>query len=178
MSVRNPLWNHRCIYTLSWDRFEVLILSICEQLRNAGVYPDLIVGIAKGGLIPSVRLFYLLDPPDYGVISIKRNANSQYFPSRISPQLSWTQIPSSSFSCALLVDDIVGSGETLSQARQELAKQTSAVIKTASVAVNTNGGCQPDFWGCEIDDWVHFPWEMSTEFHENALFNNIPFVPL
>lgn len=174
----NPLWNHRCIYALSWDRFETFVRSICSQVQAAGFQPDIVVGIAKGGLIPSVRLFHLLSAQHYGVISIIRNTNSQYFSPRTAPQISWTQIPPSDFSCALLVDDIVGSGETLDLARNVLAERNSSLIKTASVAVNKNGGYRPDFFGCEIDDWVLFPWEVPAQLNEQAPYNNVPFVPL
>ena len=174
----NPLWNRQCIYTLSWDRFETFIGSILNQVQSAGLQPDIVVGIAKGGLIPSVRLFHLLKAQHYGVISIKRNTNSQYFYPRTTPQISWTQIPPSNFACALLVDDIVGSGETLDRARDTLSKHDSGIIKTASVVVNKNGRYRPDFFGCEIDDWVLFPWEAPAQFHEQAPHDRLPFISL
>lgn len=63
----------------------------------------------------------------------------------------------------LLVDDIVGSGETLREVKDLLVRFKPNSIITASLTVNLDNlkdeGLKPDILGEEVRGWIIFPWE-------------------
>lgn len=155
-----PLWNHAHIYSLSWSRFEEACQDLYAQISTSNFRPDLIVGIARGGLVPSVRLSHMFGDPALGVISIRRNAGSGRYPSRVIPIVTWSRIENPDNRRVLLVDDIAGSGDTLHSARQFIG--SNAQFKSATLVVNANCAVRPDFFVHTVDDWVVFPWESSS----------------
>jgi len=172
----NALWHHHHIYLLTWSRFEETVRALFESIVQSGYVPNAIVSIAKGGLVPGVKLAHLFDVPEFGVIYIKRNVTSAYFPERDSPKLYWSGIPRIENSRILIVDDIVGSGDTMGLARSVTQGLGPRSIKTASLVVNANSGQYPDFCALEVDDWIVFPWEAPVDFTRSAFTQNLPIV--
>lgn len=157
METTPPLWNRKCIYSMSWQRFECLCQELYTQINASGFCPDLLIGVTRGGLAPSVRLCHMFGVKEFGLISIRRNTDAGFYSSRASPQINWMQIESSG-NRVLIVDDIVGSGDTLKAAIAVISSRHK-VIRTASLVVNKNSKWYPDHFACEVDDWVVFPWE-------------------
>lgn len=158
MNVQS-LWNHRCIYQMSWTRYSALITAIANQVRAADLKPDIIIGIAKGGLVPCVTLSHILEIQQFGAIYIRHNQSSSPFPCRDGAELFWSYVGRSRGLNVLIVDDIIGTGETLRLATEIIQSDGPKSIITASLVVNRNGGQSPDFCGIEVDDWILFPWE-------------------
>lgn len=153
------LWRQQRIYALSWLRFDELIMELASDMRLGGF--DAIVGIAKGGLIPAVRLAHLLDLPYAGTIAIKHNFNNEPFPTRSGAILSSVELQAIQQARILLVDDIVGSGQTLTLAVETLRAKGFNNLKSMSLAVNVQSTVRPEFFAIEVDDWLVFPWEMQ-----------------
>ncbi|MEV6905949.1 phosphoribosyltransferase family protein [Amycolatopsis sp. NPDC051071] len=61
----------------------------------------------------------------------------------------------------LVVDDICGSGATLSRVRDDLTPllNPDAQILTAVLCLNTGATTLPDYSIWTVSDWVVFPWE-------------------
>ena len=176
MGDGNPLWSHRCIYLLTWGRFEEIIQVLFDEIIQSGFRPNAIVSIAKGGLVAGVKLAHLFDIPQFGVIYIEHNKTSDLFPERDVPKMHWSEIPRIENSRVLIVDDIVGSGETMELASNVTRTYAPLSIKTASLVVNSNSNRYPDFFALEVDDWIVFPWESTTELHMTADVEGLPIV--
>ena len=55
----------------SWNQIYGMILNQAQKIRGDGYKPDIIVGIARGGLVPSRILADLLETRDVAVITIE-----------------------------------------------------------------------------------------------------------
>jgi hypoxanthine phosphoribosyltransferase len=171
--VTDTLWRRQCIYVLDWDRFEDLITGLAESLTHRTI--DSVVGIAKGGLIPAIRLAHIIDVPYVGTIAISHNVNSRPFSNRSEAKLSSLNINAESTAKLLLVDDIVGSGETLRLALGAMAAQGFSEVTTASLVVNTSAVTLPDHHAIKVDDWIIFPWERRPQ-HDRSSASELPLV--
>src|SRR5262249_3970325 len=100
---------------ISWNDF----YGLCKGLaRAAAPYaPDLIVGVARGGLYPATQLAHLLQTELF-TIRLSRRVNDQVV--REAP--AWIQRPTDYVSGkrVLLVDEISDTGTTLKLVKQEL----------------------------------------------------------
>lgn len=168
MSLRNFLWDRRCVYLLTWDRFEYAVRSLYECIAESHYKPDTILSIARGGLVPGLKIAHLFDIPHFEVLCVRHNTTSDMFPERNTPQVCWSNIASLEHSQVLIVDDIVGSGETMQIALDLARRCEPAAIRTASLVFNKHGARPPDYFTWEVDDWVIFPWESVHRFREEA----------
>ena len=178
MERNTSLWACKRIYVMSWDRFESLVSQISRAMSSSGFSPDMIVGIARGGLVPAVRLMHELSLLEFGIIHIRRNTGPGCFSARVSPKLCWEQVPTETSRSILLVDDIAGTGDTLNTALASLAPSPSTQIRTATLVLNRHANFHPDYYGLLIDDWVLFPWESRDAAETEAKSRNIPIVEL
>lgn len=48
---------------LEHKEFEILVKDLCEQIDSSGFFPDRIVAIARGGLVPGVMLSHYFNVP-------------------------------------------------------------------------------------------------------------------
>lgn len=164
--LSSSLWNHRHIYVLSWNKFEESIQSLLDKIVNSEYTPDAIVSIAKGGLVIGTKLAHLFDAQEFGIIYIKRNQTSDLFSIRKSPELYWEKITDITDLNVLIVDDIVGSGDTMKIATEIVKGYNPRSIRTLGLVVNKNAGSYPDFFDIEVDDWIVFPWESNANLQQ------------
>jgi uncharacterized protein len=178
-SSMKTLWSHRCVYMLSWQRFEDGVQHIFQSLGLAGYRPDVLICIVRGGLVVGTKLAHLLDVSDLVTVHIQRNTTSDMYPDRHPPQVMTTSLPIPEQARILIVDDIIGSGATM-QTATTLAKTYHPIsLQTVSLVVNTNGlnhaGIDPpDYFAFQVDDWLVFPWENVSHFQEAASLQHLP----
>jgi hypoxanthine phosphoribosyltransferase len=172
----SKLWNHRYIYLLTWKRFEEVIQVLFNRILQSGYVPDSLVCIAKGGLVPGVKLAHLLNIPQLDVVYIKRNITSDLFPERTLPELYWSEITNIEKSRVLIIDDIVGSGDTMILASNVAEAYGPLSVKTASLVVNINCNRYPDFFVLEVDDWIVFPWESIAKLQITTDVQGLPII--
>ncbi|ETR70221.1 MAG: phosphoribosyltransferase [Candidatus Magnetoglobus multicellularis str. Araruama] len=141
----NSLWNHRYIYLISWNKFEERSQVLFNEIVNSGYTPNVIISIAKGGLVIGTKLAYLFDVQEFGVIHIKRNTTSDLFSVRNSPELCWAKITEITDLNILIIDDIVGTGDTMNLSVEIVKSHNPRTIKTLSLVVNKNAKKYPDF---------------------------------
>ena len=126
---------------------------------------DVIVGIARSGLIPAVMLAHRLAIRDFVVLEIRRTAadtvNSPKQEPVVSAVLNEHLLNNRH---ALIVDDIVGEGLTMELAKSWLAQRCASVTSSTVVVNQQNLGDKElkrvvDHCGCVVHGWVRFPWE-------------------
>lgn len=156
--MREPTWRRECIYHLSWERLDALCIALYQRIRADGFEPDIIVAIARGGLVPGVRLSHLFGVEAFEIATIKKNLTSERYSARgravvkaVSQRMREGRV--------LVVDDIVGSGDTLSVACKALGTPFER-LRTAALFVNVSCDAPPNYFEKHVDDWVVFPWEM------------------
>jgi len=111
-------------------------------------HPNIIVGISRGGIIPAVRLSYLLNLP-LETISVNVDHKVQYN-AYITDLLN-------KGNRVLLVDDINNTGNTIKQV-YDMYKGNDDLVRTFVLIEKMNNVFKCHYSGIRIDDsrWIHF----------------------
>lgn len=153
----SPLWKKDKLYLLNWAVYNKCIDILVTSLT--GIDIDLIIGIARGGLVPAVSLSHRLNVPDLLMLGVRRNLSDDSYPPRGEPSIVTVDETQVSGRELVLIDDIVGDGATMRLAVSEVQRHNPKKIITASLVLNVEATFQPDFYILSVDDWVVFPWE-------------------
>ncbi len=141
----------------SWNRIYDMLLKQAQKIRADNYKPDIIVCIARGGLVPSRILVDLLNSKELEVITIEYYIDfGQTKKEPILKQCLHTKLHNKK---VLLIDDVSDSGKTLQLARKHLEEQGAKEIKIATIYRKPGTRTKPDFWEKETDRWIVFPWE-------------------
>jgi hypoxanthine phosphoribosyltransferase len=137
---------------IAWEQFD----SLCHTLAvmERGYDPQIIVGIAKGGVVPASVLASILRREFYP-IRISRRHNDQLV--RQTPELLMGPPQAIAGHRVLLVDDMVATGETMALARQACLEQGAREVRTACLCTHSFGQ-NPDYVALVSDALVIFPW--------------------
>lgn len=141
----------------SWNQVYEMLLNQSQRIRGDGYKPDIIVGIARGGLVPSRILADLLETRDFAIITIEYytgiNARNK---EPILKQCLHTQLTGKK---VLLVDDVSDGGRSLQLAKKHLEEQSAKEIKIATIYCKPGTITLPDYFEKETSHWIVFPWE-------------------
>jgi hypoxanthine phosphoribosyltransferase len=136
---------------LTWDEYLGYLRYMSGDIPSQ---PDVIVGLVRGGLVPSVYLSHALDVPmitfDPHLLHSNGNPREQiYLP--ISPSIIRT---------VLIVDDISDTGKTLLKCKKFFSNRGFKVLTTSIYVNSTTTIYTPDFWVKDSEKkWVVFPYE-------------------
>ena len=138
----------------SWQEYDKDILLINSKIHASSWFPERIVGIKRGGLIPAVSLSHLF----------KVQLNIISYQSRDGKNMArgnLLKLPRDSR--ILLVDDICDTGETFEVIKKEI-RQNYLNIKFCSLFYNIRQNITVDYFARKIDrekdsSWIVFPWE-------------------
>ncbi|ORT47309.1 phosphoribosyltransferase family protein [Frankia sp. KB5] len=156
---------------LTWHDVAGITEALAAAVIADGV-PDVVVGILRGGMVPAVLLAHHLGVRDVRALTITHtqsdgvNAPKAERPVLANPD----SVGRLDDRDVLLVDDVVGSGDTLDAARSHLVHSHPGSVRTAVCLLNlanwptTRGPASGDgriatYVGREIRRWVVFPWE-------------------
>lgn len=139
---------------MSWDDVEKAVTALATTLEREFV-PDMIVGIARGGLIPAVRLSHLLGDKLLRMIHIKFYKDIDLRQERPELLADVGKLPKK----VLLVDDVADTGETLEFVLKHVKEMGAKEVKVATIAYKPKSRVKPDYYVFETDKWIVFPWE-------------------
>ena len=134
-----------------------MLLEAAEKIQGSGYKPDVIVGVAKGGLVPARVLCDLLETQNLAIIQIEYYVGINQ--TKAEPTLKQCLSTQISGKKVLLVDDISDGGKTLQLAKKHLADQGAAEIKIATIYMKPTTLTPPDYCGKQTRNWVVFPWD-------------------
>lgn len=142
---------------LSWDEFGIAAREIAQKVVDSGFVPDVVVAIARGGLVPGGAVAYALGTKGVGTMNIEfyTDIGETLADPRILPPLMDTREIVGQR--VLVVDDVADSGRTLALVMDILARQgsdaRSAVLYSKPRSIIT-----PDYSWKDTDEWITFPW--------------------
>ncbi|MFG6476171.1 phosphoribosyltransferase [Microbacterium sp. P06] len=143
--------------TLTWDQFGEASRDLAREILADEFVPDVVVAIARGGLLPAGAIAYGLGVKNCGALNVEfytgigtvLDAPEVLRPALDTEYLSGRKV--------LLVDDVADSGRTLALAvkllRDRGADMRSVVIYTKPTTI-----VRPDYWWKETALWIDFPW--------------------
>ncbi len=152
----------RKYFLSNWQEIYYLAKDASDKLKKSDFYPDAIVAISRGGLVPG-RLFgdflHIKDiftiKADHWGITATRDGEAK-ITHGLDMDLNGKKI--------LVVDDITDTGKSMELAMDHLKKLNPDEIKTATLYHIKESKYVPDFYGEEIEwKWVIFPWNYRED---------------
>lgn len=151
-------------YFVSWDKAYRLGRKIARKIKKSGFIPDLVIGVARGGLVPARIVCDFLHQKDltsvkaehWGIAATLGNARIKYpLPEEID--ISGKRI--------LVVDDVADTGETYQVIVKHIIERSPAEVRTAVLHYKTCSTFIPDYWGEKHDawKWIIYPWALYED---------------
>ncbi|MDY0830429.1 phosphoribosyltransferase [Microbacterium sp. BG28] len=143
--------------TLTWDLFGEASRDIARDVIAADFVPEVVVAIARGGLLPAGAIAYGLGVKNCGAINVEFYTGIGTVldaPELLPPELDMTYLNGRR---VLLVDDVADSGRTLDLAVRLLVER-GAHVRSAVIYTKPTTIIQPDFSWKNTDLWIDFPW--------------------
>lgn len=163
----------RELEVLTWDGFGEASRDLARTIVASGWMPDLLIAIARGGLLPAGALGYALGIKAMGTLNVEFYTGvgtTLPEPVVLPPLMDTSELPGRR---VLVVDDVADSGKTLDLVMRMIRTQglpadvdgngvadgnirvdaRSAVLFTKPTSV-----IAPDFAWKATDKWIAFPW--------------------
>ena len=142
---------------LGWHGFGEASRELAAQVQQSGFVPDMVVAIARGGLLLAGSVAYALDVKSCGAINVEFYTGVDLRldePVLLSPMLD---TPSVAGQRVLLVDDVSDSGRTLAMVL-ELLLNAQADVRSLCLYSKPETLLEPDYVWRKTSKWIAFPW--------------------
>ncbi|KAA8719371.1 phosphoribosyltransferase [Corynebacterium spheniscorum] len=142
---------------LTWEGFGTAQRELAQQIADSGFNPDIIIAVARGGLLPAGALSYSLGVKLSDAINVEFYTDVQETlpdPVLLEPLLDTDSISNKKL---LVVDDVADSGRTLHLVLN-LLKQHGAEVRSAVLYGKSRSEIAPDYVWKHTDEWIVFPW--------------------
>jgi len=142
----------RDVLEIDWAFFGELCRALALHVSR-DYDPELVIGIAKAGVIPAAIVASLLQRPFAAmVISRDRDGDEPRLLGNVALPVAGRRV--------LLVDETCDSGDTLKLALHVVREGKPAEVRTA-VSFRT-GKWAPDFHACRTEKEIVLPWDRET----------------
>ena len=144
-------------YLVSWEEAYRLAKILARKIKSSGFEPDLVIGIARGGLVPARVVCDFLLQKDLAAIKVEHWG--------IAATLGKAKIKfplpiDISGKSVLIVDDVADTGDTFSVIMDYINGKAPSEVKTAVLHYKTCSTSVPDYWAERQDEWkwIIYPW--------------------
>jgi hypothetical protein len=142
---------------LTWELFGTAVRELAQQVAEDGFAPDLVLGIARGGLPIAGGIAYALGAKMVGTLNVEFYTGIDArldAPVILPPLLDLDALHGSD---VLIVDDVADSGRTL----QTVLTLVADRVNRSRIAVlydKPRSVVRPDYVWRRTDRWIEFPW--------------------
>lgn len=147
---------------LTWSRFGDAARDLAQQVVDSGWFPDVVVAVARGGLLPAGAVAYALGVKAMGTMNVEFYTGigaTLTEPVFLPPLMDTSTLTGKR---VLVVDDVADSGRTLAKVMEAVADLGSASrpteARSAVVYVKPSSVIVPDFAWRGTSQWITFPW--------------------
>lgn len=147
---------------VSWDEAYRLAKILAHKVKESGFKPDLIIGIARGGLVPARVVCDFLLQKDLATIKVEHWG--------IAATLGKAKIKfplpiDISGKKVLIVDDVTDTGDTYSVIMDYIKGKNPSEVKSAVMQHKTCSTFVPDYWAEKQEDWkwIIYPWAVYED---------------
>ena len=142
---------------LTWSVFGEAVRELATGIAADGYRPDVVLGIARGGLPLAAGLAYALDVKETATINVEfyTGVGSRLpEPVVLPPSVDLAELAGRE---VLVVDDVADTGRTLAVV---LGLCREAGVRPRAVVVYRKPGTRlsPEYCWRETDRWIEFPW--------------------
>lgn len=153
---------------LTWELFGQAERELSAQIVASGWMPDLIIAIARGGLIPAGAIGYAIGVKAMGSMNVEFYTGigeTLEEPVILPPLMDASELPGKR---VLVVDDVADSGKTLKMVMELLRHQgldlggenVQVDARSAVIYRKPRSVFEPDYCWRETDKWINFPWSV------------------
>ena len=142
---------------LTWERFGAATRELARSVVDSGYEPEMVIAIARGGLIPAGALAYAIGIKAAGTLNVEFYSDIEETlpdPVVLEPLLDTDAVIGKRL---LVVDDVADSGRTLELVLGLLRRHTPEV-RSAVLYTKPRTIVRPDYSWQETDLWINFPW--------------------
>jgi len=146
--------------TLTWQGFGDATRELSRRIVADGFVPEVVVAIARGGLLPAGAIAYGLGVKNCGAINMEFYTGIGTVldaPEVLPPALDMEYLDGRR---VLLVDDVADSGRTLRMAVDMLAAK-GADVRSVTIYTKPATIIQPDYAWKDTALWIDFPWSFQ-----------------
>ena len=142
---------------LSWELFGQAQEELAQQIADSDFSPEVLVAVARGGMLPGGALTYSLGVKLTDAINVEfyTDVNETLAdPILLAPLLDTDSIRGRRI---LVVDDVADSGRTLALVLK-LLRGFGAEVRSAVLYTKPRTVVHPYFSWRTTDKWIVFPW--------------------
>lgn len=145
---------------LSWEGFGVASRELAEQVAEAGYEPDVVLSVARGGLLVGAALGYALDVKNTWTMNVEFYTGVEErldVPMILPPVPELVDLQAERM---LIADDVADTGETLRLVKDFCAGKV-AEVRCAVLYEKSRSIVKCEYVWRRTDLWIDFPWSAA-----------------
>ncbi len=150
---------------VSWKDIERWSKNIVKEVMKSGYEPELVIGLARGGLVPARLIADYLNIKDLYAVKTEHWGLTAT-PDGKAKLAQGLQI-SIDGKRVLVVDDITDTGQSLKLAVDHIKGHNPSEIRSATLLHITHSKYVPDYYSDEVPEdkwtWFIFPWNVYED---------------
>ncbi|MGI4894560.1 MAG: phosphoribosyltransferase [Janthinobacterium lividum] len=142
---------------LSWSLFGTAVRDLATTIALDGYRPDVLLGIARGGLPLAAGLAYALDVKDTATINVEFYTGVETRlpePAVLPPSIDLAEL---SGRAVLVVDDVADTGRTLAVV-VAMVRDAGADPRSVVIYRKPTTRLEPEYCWRSTERWIDFPW--------------------
>jgi uncharacterized protein len=142
---------------LSYSEFGTAVRQLATEVHDSGYDPDIVLTIARGGLLLGGAIAYALAVKNVHVMNVEFYTGVDQrldFPVMLPPVLNMVDIRGTK---VLVVDDVADTGHTLKLVVDYCSGEV-AELRTAVLYEKPRSIVNCDYVWRHTDRWIEFPW--------------------
>ena len=145
---------------MTWDELGIGARALAEQIAADGWKPDIILGIARGGLLVGGAISYTLDVKNTFTMNVEFYTGIDErleMPMILPPVPDLVDLGEAS---VLVADDVADTGQTLVLVKEFLAGKVREV-RVAVLYEKPGSVVNCEYVWRRTDRWIDFPWSID-----------------
>ena len=146
---------------LSWPEFGEAARDLAQQIVDDGYEPDLVLSIARGGMLVGAALGYALDVKNAWTMNVEFYTGIEErldVPMILPPVPELVDLESARM---LIADDVADTGETLKLVKDFCAGKV-AEVRCAVLYEKSPSAVKCEYVWRRTDLWIDFPWSAEA----------------
>jgi hypoxanthine phosphoribosyltransferase len=155
---------------LTWDLFGEASRDLAVQVHESGFDPEIVLAIARGGLLPAGSVAYALGVKNVFTMNVEFYTGVDErleVPVMLPPVLNTLDISNKR---VLVVDDVADTGKTLELVLDFCAAHV-AEVRSAVIYEKPRSVVRADHVWRRTDRWINFPWSTLPPVTEGSVLD-------